>query len=228
MTSIFYYTARIDFRQCISRFSGDFPLFFARFGPENFPVAPNQHHSFGTCSGEPGNTGLSLLPVVCFHIHSKTACRGFESFCPCQKSQVSASAAPDFFVSVRNVLATRHGCAPRGACRGGLQPGGLRPGPTEAAAETSPSAPAKKTGGNTAFLPVFLHVLYGNEVRFGSDVGFSHLVVSVPNRCHPLQHPKRARLRLFSPEIGCVSLFLSSFDLQYFRVGFCVEFHKSI
>ena len=76
MTSIFYYTARIDFRQCISRFSGDFPLFFARFGPENFPVAPNQHHSFGTCSGEPGNTGLSLLPVVCSHIHSKTACRG--------------------------------------------------------------------------------------------------------------------------------------------------------
>ena len=38
-------------------------------------------------------------------------------------------------------------CARRpacGACRGGLQPGGLRPGPTEAAAETSPSAPAKK------------------------------------------------------------------------------------
>src|SRR5699024_9231121 len=26
---------------------------------------------------------------VCSHIHSKTACRGFKSFCPCQKSQVS-------------------------------------------------------------------------------------------------------------------------------------------
>ena len=140
MTSIFYYTARIDFRQCISRFSGDFPLFFARFGPENFPVAPNQHHSFGTCSGEPGNTGLSLLPVVCFHIHSKTACRGFKSFCPCQKSQVSLVRYLTFFVSVRKDLATR--CARRlscGACRGALVACGDRPAPTEAAAETSPS-----------------------------------------------------------------------------------------
>ena len=47
--------------------------------------APNQHHSFGTCSGEPGNTGLSPLPGASPHIHSKTACRGFKSFCPCQK-----------------------------------------------------------------------------------------------------------------------------------------------
>ena len=87
----------------------------------------------------------------------------------------------------------------------------------------------QKTGENTGFSPVsFFHVLHGFGVHFGSDSGFSHLVLSVPNRCHPLQHPKRARLRLFSPEIGCVSLFLSSFDLQNFRVGFCVEFHKSI
>ena len=49
---------------------------------------------------------------------------------PLPKSQVSASAAPDFFVSVRNVLATRHGCAPRGACRGALVAGGDRPAPT--------------------------------------------------------------------------------------------------
>ena len=38
-----------------------------------------------------------------------------------------------------------------GACRGGLQPGGLRPGPTEAAAETSPSAPAKKPAKTLGF-----------------------------------------------------------------------------
>ena len=49
--------------------------------------APNQHHSFGTCSGEPGNTGLSPLPGASSHIHSKTACRGFKSFCPCQKQR---------------------------------------------------------------------------------------------------------------------------------------------
>ena len=59
---------------------------------------------------------------------------------------------PGFFVSVRNDLAT--GCARRpacGACRGGLQPGGLRPGPTEAAAETSPSAPATKPAETLGF-----------------------------------------------------------------------------
>ena len=51
----------------------------------------------------------------------------------------------------------------------------------------------------------------------------SHPASSVSNRCHPLQHPKRTRLRLFSPEIGCVSLFLSSFDLQNFQLCFCAS-----
>ena len=55
-----------------------------------------------------------------------------------------------------------------------------------------------------------------------------HLLATSFNHRFPLQHLERTRLRLFLPEIGCVSLFLSSFDLQNFRVGFCVEFHKSI
>ena len=75
----------------------------------------------------------------CSHIHSKTACRGFESFCPCQKSQVSHLRYLTFFVSERDVLATRSGCALRSACRGGLQPCGLRPGPTEPAGKTESS-----------------------------------------------------------------------------------------
>ena len=134
-----------------------------------------------------------------------------------------------FFVSGHKGSETRCGRVPCGACRGALVAGGDRPAPTEAAAETKSFCPCQKTGENTGFSPVFFfHVLHGFGVHFGSDSGFSHLVLSVPNRCHPLQHPKRARLRLFSPEIGCVSLFLSSFDLQNFRVGFCVEFHKSI
>ena len=48
---------------------------------------------------------------------------------PLPKKSGIACAVPDFFVSVRQDLATR--CARRpacGACRGGLQPGGLRPG----------------------------------------------------------------------------------------------------
>ena len=103
--------------------------------------APNQHRCFSGWLEELGNTAPPPLPVRRFHIHSKTACRGFKSFCPCQKSQVSLLRYLIFFVSVRQDLATRCGRRPAcGACRGGLQPGGLRPGPTEAAAETSPSA----------------------------------------------------------------------------------------
>ena len=63
-----------------------------------------------------------------------------------------------FFVSGHKDSATRHGCALRSACRGSLQPGGLRPGPTEAAAETSPSAPAKKPAKTLGFrrFPFFM------------------------------------------------------------------------
>ena len=125
-----------------------------------FPAAPNLHRS-----SKPGNTGPSPLLVGCSNIHSKTACRGFKSFCPCHK-----------------------------------------------------------TGEITGFSPVFfLHVLHGHLVHFGSDTWFSHPFAPVPNRFHPLQHPKRTRLRLFSPEIGCVSLFLSSFDLQNFQLCFCAS-----
>ena len=86
---IFYYTGGVDLCQCISCFSGDFPLFFACFGPENYFTVPNQHHTFSDLREEPGNTGPSPLSGTFSHIHSKTACRGFKSFCPCQKSQVS-------------------------------------------------------------------------------------------------------------------------------------------
>ena len=85
----FYYTDSVNLSQCISCFSGDFPLFFACFGSENFLPAPNQHRTFSYLWQELVNTGSSLLLAALPHIHSKTACRGFKSFCPCQKSQVS-------------------------------------------------------------------------------------------------------------------------------------------
>ena len=135
------------------------------FFPFQVGKAPNQHLSAEVCSEKLGNTGSSLLLAALPHIHSKTACRGFKSFCPCHR-----------------------------------------------------------TGENTGFSPVFfLHVLHGYGVHSGSDTGFSHLVLPVLNRPHPLQHPKRPRLRLVSPEIGCVSLFLSSFDLQNFQLCFCAS-----
>ena len=78
---IFYFTGGVDLRQCISCFSGDFPLFFACFGPENFITVPNQHHTFSDLREGPGNTGPPPLPGALSHIHSKTACRGALATC---------------------------------------------------------------------------------------------------------------------------------------------------
>ena len=49
----------------------------------NFPAAPNQHRPLSDLQQEPDNTAPSLFSLSCFHIHSKTACRKFESYCPC-------------------------------------------------------------------------------------------------------------------------------------------------
>ena len=54
-----------------------------------FFTAPNQHRLFRAWLGKRRHLAPSPFPVRCSHIHSKTACRGFKSFCPCQKSQVS-------------------------------------------------------------------------------------------------------------------------------------------
>ena len=205
MTSIFYYTARIDFRQCISRFSGDFPLFFARFGPENFPVAPNQHHSFGTCSGEPGNTGLSLLPVVCFHIHSKTACRGFKSFCPCQKSQVSLLRYLTFSLVCGRIWQRGAPAGPPavrvvGAC----SPVGC----VQARPRRQPRQVLLPLPQNRRKHWVFAGFLFSCVAWLCGAFWFG-LRVLVPFRtgCTSLQHPKRTRFRLFRAESGAFRCF---------------------
>ena len=123
-----------------------------------------------------------------------------KSFCPCQKSQVSLVRYLTFFVSVRKDLATR--CARRpacGACRGGLQPGGLRPGPTEAAAETSPS----------------LDFLLAFRV-FSSGFTRSQLFPSSPA---PKTHP----VSPFSAQTGCVFSIFAVFWLQNFCPSFCAS-----
>ena len=103
------------------------------------------------------------FPAALPHIHSKTACRGFKSFCPCHK-----------------------------------------------------------TGENTGFSPVFfLHVLYGYCVHAGSDSGLPLPFAPVLILFHPFQHPKHTRLRRFSPEIGCVSLFFPLLDVRNLGARFC-------
>ena len=53
--------------------------------PQKFFTAPNQHRLYSDLQEEPGNTAPPPFPGALPHIHSKTACRGFKSFCPCQK-----------------------------------------------------------------------------------------------------------------------------------------------
>ena len=106
-----------------------------------------------------------------------------------------AFAVPDFFVSVQKDSATRCGCALRSACRGGLQPGGLRPGPTEAAAETSPSAPATKPAKTLGFrrFPFFMCCM-AMWCNWGSDFGFPHR----PHLLHPSPAPETHPVSPFS------------------------------
>ena len=58
---------------------------FRPFRCQKIPIAPNQHPTLAARLEKSGSTAPSPLPVRRFHIHSKTACRGFKSFCPCQK-----------------------------------------------------------------------------------------------------------------------------------------------
>ena len=62
--------------------------------------APNQHRCFSGWLEELGNTAPPPLPVRRFHIHSKTACRGFKSFCPCHKTGGNFGFLPVFFLHV--------------------------------------------------------------------------------------------------------------------------------
>ncbi len=91
--------------------------------------------------------------------------------------------------------------------------GRVRAGGTQATSRPRRQArqvllPLPKTGGNTAFLPVFFfHVLYGRSVHTGSDIRFLHPFAPACNRSHPLQHPKRTRFRLFLAESGAIFSF---------------------
>ena len=121
---------------------------------------------------EPANTGTPPLPVGCSHIHSKIACRGASE--PRWRSAAPVS-------------------APASASAGRFPLGSGTRGSRRDQVLLSLPQNRRKHG----FSPVsFLHVLHGYVVRVGLKSGFSHLVLSVPNRSHPL-HPKRTRLRLF-------------------------------
>ena len=96
-------------------------------------------------------------------------------------------------------MATRCGRRPAcGACRGASAcRWHASYEPTEAAAETSPSAPATKPAETLGFRRFpFFHVLYGYVVHLGSDFGVPHL--SAPTA--PLSSTQNA------PDFGCFRL----------------------
>ena len=170
--------------------------------------APNQHRLSSAFSGEPPNTAPPPFSLWRFYIHSKTACRGFKSFCPCQKSQVSLVRYLTFSLVCGRIW--QRG-APAGlpAVRvvGACSPVGC----VQARPRRQPRQvllPLPKTGGNTVFLPVFFfYVLYGRGVHAGSDSGLSLPFAPVPNRFQPLQHPKRTRFCLFQAFSGAFLCF---------------------
>ena len=77
-----------------------FHCFSGRFGPDFSQVAPEQHHPFSALREYSPNTALFPLPAALSHIHSKTACRGFKSFCPCHKTGGNSGLLPVFFLHV--------------------------------------------------------------------------------------------------------------------------------
>ena len=137
-----YSTANFEVAQ------GGFP---SRFLPRIFPAAPNQHRLFCDLRQEPGNTGPHLLLVICFYIHSKTACRGFKSFCPCQKRRYCFCSGA-VFCHWAERLGNEARLRPAQCVSWGERaPVALCREPTEAAAETSPSAPATKPAETLGF-----------------------------------------------------------------------------
>ena len=165
-------------------FYDSYPVFWEHSDLEN----PLQHQTSTTLlwllRENPSTLPLSCSRCCVSTSTPKPRAEGSSPSAPAKNGEVSRVLTSPFFVSVPNVLATRHGCALRSACRGGLQPSGLRPGPTEPAGETSPSLHFHHVMEELPSLSLLYSVL-------------SHPASSIPNRCYPLQHPERTRFRPF-------------------------------
>ena len=93
----------------------------------------------------------------------------------------------------------------------------------EAAAETSPSAPAKNRRKHWVFAGFLFACVawFWGSFWFGLRVFSSGFTRSQPFPSPPA--PKTHPVSPFSDDFGCVSLFLFSFDLQNFCSGFCAH-----
>ena len=180
--------------------------------------APNQHHPLSYLRQKSGNTGSSLLLAALSHIHSKTACRGFKSFCPCQKQRYCFCSGA-VFCHWTERLGNEARLRPAQCVSWGERaPVALCCEPTEAAAETKSFCPCHKTGENTGFSPVSF---FSCVVWLCGAFGF-RFWGSPPVRtdCTPLQHPKRTRFRLFRTISGAFRCFYPLLTCKIFGLAF--------
>ena len=188
------------------------------FLPRIFLAAPNQHHPLLVLREKPDNTAPPLLPGALFHIHSKTACRGFKSFCPCQKSQVSLVRYLTF--SLVCGMIWQQG-APAG------------PPAVRVVGRWSPVATVQRRPRRQprqVLLPLpqnrrkhwgFAGFLFSCVALLSGAFWFGFLVSpSVRTRCTSLQHPKRTRFRLFRAESGAFRHFCPLLTCKIFGSAF--------
>ena len=189
--------------------------------PQKFFTAPNQHRLYSDLQEEPGNTAPPPFPGALPHIHSKTACRGFKSFCPCQKSQVSLLRYLTFSLVCGRIW-QRGAPAGSPAVRvvGRWSPVATVQRRPRRQPRPSPSAPAKKPAKTLGFrrFPFFMCciAIWCILVRIS---GFP----TRPYRLHPSPAPKTHPVSPFLAFSGCVFLFFAVFLVQNFRAGFCAS-----
>ena len=184
--------------------------------------APNQHQLFWACLEKSVNSIVLLLPGALSHIHSKTARRGFKSFCPCQKSQVSLLRCLTFSLVCGRIWqrGTAAPCAVRvvGAC----SPVGCVQAPVSAPASVgagrSPLGSSTRGGSRDKSVPRFPPSFPVFSIR-------SHLFPTVPIPSSTQNAPGfaffgpiRVRFPCFFPFLTCKIfriLFVHSADLVH-------------
>ena len=165
-----------------------------------FLTAPNQHRPLWDLRREPDDIGLFPLPGALSHIHSKTACRGFKSFCPCQKSQVSLLRYLTFSLVCGRIWQ-------RGAPAG--------PPAVRVVGRWSPVATVQRRPRRQPRPSPSLDFLLAFRVF---SPGFIRL-----QPLHPSPAPKTHPVSPFLAFSGCVFSIFAVFRVQNFRACFCAS-----
>ena len=128
------------------------PQFGEHFCPKNSSQHQTSTACIRTCRRNRATPPLPRSPVRFLTSTPKPRAEGSSPSAPAKNREASTMLASLFFVSAHKDSATRHGCALRSACRGASAcQWHASYEPTEAVAETSPSAPATKPAKTQCF-----------------------------------------------------------------------------